>query len=111
MTILEAMAASKPVVATKVGAVPSVIKDGENGLLVDPGHVDGLRDAISRLLSDPDLCDSMGAAGHQWVSQNYTSEAMTLKYRQMYDEVLGRPVLVPVPARTLDNSNAGVRRA
>lgn len=111
MTILEAMAASKPVVATKVGAVSGVIKNGENGLLVNPGQVDGLRDAIARLLSDPVLCRGMGTAGHQWVSQNYTSEAMALRYRQMYDEVLAGSVLVPVPARTLDNSNAGVRRA
>ena len=44
MTILEAMAASKPVIATRVGAIPSVIKDGETGLLVDAGDVNGLRE-------------------------------------------------------------------
>ncbi|HEV7523191.1 MAG TPA: glycosyltransferase family 4 protein [Candidatus Angelobacter sp.] len=111
MTILEAMAASKPAIATRVGAVPSVIKHGETGLLVDPRDVDGLRDALARLLSQPDLCRRMGAAGHDWVSRTYTSEAMALKYRQMYDEVLGRPYIATVGARTLDNSSADARRA
>lgn len=111
MTILEAMAASKPVVATRVGAVPKVIQDGETGLLVDPGDTDGLRNALASLLADSDLCHRIGAAGHDWVSRNYTSEAMALKYRQMYDDVLGTPAVATVPTPALDNRNAGARRA
>jgi glycosyltransferase involved in cell wall biosynthesis len=111
MTILEAMAASKPVIATRVGAVPKVIQDGETGLLVDPGDTDGLRDALARLLIDSDLCCRIGAAGHDWVGRNYTSEAMALKYRQMYDDVLGTPTIATVPAPALDNTNADARRA
>ena len=99
MTILEAMAASRPVVATRVGAIPKVIKDGETGLLVDPGDADGLRNALARLLRDSDLGRRLGSAGHDWVSRNYTSEAMALKYRQMYDEVLGTLAIATVPAR------------
>ena len=111
MTILETMAASKPVIATRVGAIPKVIKDGHTGLLVDPGDVEGLRNALARLLSDSDLCCRIAAAGHDWVSHNYTSEAMALKYRQMYDEVLGAPTIATVPARALDNRNVDARRA
>jgi glycosyltransferase involved in cell wall biosynthesis len=111
MTILEAMAASKPVIATRVGAIPSLIKHGDTGLLVDPRDADGLRDAIANLLSDSELCGRLGAAGHEWVSQNYTSEVMALKYRQMYEEVLGLPSIVTVPARALDNASVDVRRA
>jgi glycosyltransferase involved in cell wall biosynthesis len=117
MTILEAMAASKPVVATRVGAIPKVINHGENGLLVDPKDTDGLRDAIASLLSDPDRCQRMGEKAHEWVSRNYTSEAMALKYRQLYDEVLGRTELAIVPPQNLENlpsenhSNIDVRRA
>jgi glycosyltransferase involved in cell wall biosynthesis len=106
MTILEAMAASRPVVATRVGAVPSVIKDGENGLLVEPRDTDGLRNAIASLLADPDLCRRMGERGHDWVSANYTSDAMALKYRQMYNEVLGRPSLATMPARPVDDHSS-----
>lgn len=111
MTILEAMAASKPVIATRVGAIPSVIKDGETGLLLEPGDAHGLRSAVARLLSQPDLCRRIGAAAYNWVSRNYTSEAMALKYRQMYDEVLGTPAIPPVGTRVLDNRNADARRA
>jgi glycosyltransferase involved in cell wall biosynthesis len=111
MTILEAMAASKPVIATRVGAIPSLIKDGDTGLLVDARDADGLRDAIANLLSDSELCERLGAAGHEWVSQNYTSEVMALKYRQMYEEVLGLPSIVTVPARALDNASVDARRA
>jgi glycosyltransferase involved in cell wall biosynthesis len=111
MTILEAMAASRPVIATRVGAIPKVIKDGKTGLLVDPGDVDGLRNALARLLLDSDLCRCLGSAGHDWISGNYTSEAMALKYRQMYDEVLGNPAIVTVPAGALDNRKVDARRA
>ena len=111
MTILEAMAASKPVIATRVGAIPSVIKDGETGLLVEPGDTQGLRSAVARLLSQPDLCRRIGAAGHNWVSCNYTSEAMALKYRQMYDDILGTSAIARVPTPAPDNRNANARRA
>jgi len=111
MTILEAMAASKPVIATGVGAIPKVIQDGETGLLVDPGDTDGLRSALARLLADSDPRCRIGAAGHDWVSRNYTSEAMALKYRQMYDDVLGTPAIATVPAPALNNTNADARRA
>ncbi len=111
MTILEAMAASKPVIATRVGAIPKVIQDGETGLLVDPGDTDGLRSALARLLADSDLCCRLGAAGHDWVGRNYTSEAMALKYGQMYDDVLGTPAIATVPAPALNNTNADARRA
>jgi glycosyltransferase involved in cell wall biosynthesis len=111
MTILEAMAASRPVIATRVGAIPTVIKDGENGLLVDARDTDGLRNAIASLLSDPDRCRRLGDQAHGWVSANFTSEAMALKYRQMYEEVLGSQSQITVPALPMDNSSASARRA
>lgn len=111
MTILEAMAASRPVVATCVGAIPKVITDGVNGLLVNPGNSEALRDAIASLLSDPDRCRRMGEKAHEWVSRNYTSEAMALKYRQLYNEILGRPELAVVPAQHQDLSDVDARRA
>jgi glycosyltransferase involved in cell wall biosynthesis len=111
MTILEAMAASKPVVATTVGAIPKVIKDGENGLLINPRSSEALRDALASLLSDPDKCGHMGEKAHDWVSRNYTSEAMSLKYRQLYEEVLGSPELAARPAQREDLADVDARRA
>jgi glycosyltransferase involved in cell wall biosynthesis len=105
MTVLEAMAASKPVVATRVGAIPSVIQNGENGLLVDPGDTDCLRQAIASLLNDPGRCRRIGEQAHDWVSRNYTSEVMAQKYRQLYEEIIGSPVPVIIPSQPLDRPN------
>ncbi|HEX9255014.1 MAG TPA: glycosyltransferase family 4 protein [Candidatus Angelobacter sp.] len=111
MTVLEAMAASKPVIATRVGAIPSVIKNGENGLLVNAKDSEGLQNAISILLSDPERRRRMGDQAYAWVSQNYTSEAMALKYRQMYEDVLGEPAPEAISARHMDHSNVDARGA
>jgi glycosyltransferase involved in cell wall biosynthesis len=111
MTVLEAMAASKPVIATSVGAIPSVIRDGETGLLVAPKDSEGLRNAVASLLNDPGRRKRLGDQAHAWVSQNYTSEAMALKYREMYEEVLGKPAPSAISAQQMDHSNVNARGA
>jgi glycosyltransferase involved in cell wall biosynthesis len=111
MTVLEAMAASKPVIATRVGAIPDVIQDGENGLLVAPKDSEGLRNAIASLLADPERRRRLGDQAHTWVSGNYTSEAMALRYREMYEEVLGKPAPSAISARHVDHSNVNARGA
>jgi glycosyltransferase involved in cell wall biosynthesis len=111
MTVLEAMAASKPVIATRVGAIPSVIRDGENGLLVAPKDSEGLRNAVASLLNDPERRRRLGDQAHAWVSQNYTSEAMALKYREMYEEVLGKPAPSAISAQQVGHSNINARGA
>ncbi len=89
MTVLEAMAASRPVIASKVGAIPTVVRDGETGLLVDPKDVVGLRAALDRLLSDPALSSRLAIQGHAWVRRHFTSDAMAENYLRMYESVLG----------------------
>jgi glycosyltransferase involved in cell wall biosynthesis len=112
MTVLEAMAASRLVIATRVGAIPSVIEDGKTGLLVDPGDTAGLRDAIARLLSDADLCRRMAVQAHEWVTRHFTADAMARQYRPLYEEVLGRkPLADAAQMPTLGNSKAGARSA
>ena len=107
MTVLEAMAASKPVIATRVGAIPRLIEEGKNGLLVNPGDAAALRDAIARLLGDDDLCRRMAARGHESVAENYTAGAMARQYRAMYDEVLGTKPMV----ETTKSQRFGARSA
>jgi glycosyltransferase involved in cell wall biosynthesis len=112
MTVLEAMAASRPVIATRVGAIPKVIEDGKTGLLVNPRDTAGLRDAIARLLNDDDLCRRLAAQAHEWVARHFTADAMARQYQALYEEVLGRkPLAAGAQARALGDSNAGARSA
>jgi glycosyltransferase involved in cell wall biosynthesis len=90
MTLLEAMAASKPVVATRVGAVPTVITNGETGLLVEPADGAGLTKALSQLLADPELRRRLAQKARAHVEQDYTAAAMARKYLAMYRDVLTR---------------------
>ena len=63
VVLMEAMAASRPVIATRVGGVAELVEDGVSGLLVAPGDEEGLAAAILRLAADPALRGRMGAAG------------------------------------------------
>jgi len=63
LSIIEAMASGVAVVATPVGAVPDIVRDGETGLLVRVGDVDALTTALTTLVNDPELRTRMGAAG------------------------------------------------
>jgi glycosyltransferase involved in cell wall biosynthesis len=71
LAVPEAMAAALPVITTRVGAIPEMVTDGEHGLLVAPGDVEGLRAAIERLLDDAALRARMGAAGRARVEADY----------------------------------------
>jgi len=72
---LEAMAAGRAVVASRVGAVPDVILDGENGLLVEPGDVAGLASCLARLCDQPGLVESLGAKARRTVIAEHNVES------------------------------------
>lgn len=65
MTLVEAMACGRPVVASRVGGIPGVVRDGVDGLLVPPGDVVALAGGLRRLLADPVLRATLGTAGRQ----------------------------------------------
>ena len=72
---VEALSVGVPMVATAVGGVPEVVRDGENGLLVPPGRPDELADAIRRILDEPGLRDRLAAAAKPSV-EAISSEAI-----------------------------------
>ncbi len=88
MTILEAMAAGVPVVATRVGAAADVIEDGCTGLLVDAGDVAGLTQAVGSLLADDAARAQMGAAARETVAREFTVDVMARRYAEAYRRVL-----------------------
>lgn len=69
IVVLEAMAAGRPVIASRIGGLPDVVVDADTGLLVPPGDPVALQEALERLLADRDLCDQLGQAGLQRVEQ------------------------------------------
>jgi glycosyltransferase involved in cell wall biosynthesis len=87
---VEAMACGVPVVATSAGALSEIIEDGVTGITVPPGDSDALRDALRRLLSDPELCRRMGEAGRQRVVERFTWRQTALRTAEVYEEVCGR---------------------
>jgi len=86
MVLLEAMAARRPVIATSVGAVPKVI-NGENGVLVEPGDVSGLQNALGYLLADEKKRDCYAARGYETVRMDYSSDRMCSRYLELYRKV------------------------
>ena len=88
LTILEAMALSRPVVASNVGGIPEMIEDGRTGLLVPPHDSTALADAILRLLRDHPLADTLARAGHDMVHDRFCVELMVRSVEAIYDEAL-----------------------
>ena len=89
MTLLEAMAAGLPVVATRVGGNSEAVVDGWTGVLVDPGDPVALAREICGVLTNSDLRDRWGRAGRERARERFSVEAMRSAYENIYDELLG----------------------
>jgi glycosyltransferase involved in cell wall biosynthesis len=85
--LVEAMAAGKPVIGTRVGGIPDLVKDGYNGFLVEPGEVSGLAQAIHKLVGDEDLRKTMGERGMA-MAPAYSVEKMIEKIDKLYKSLL-----------------------
>jgi hypothetical protein len=88
LSVLEAMAAGKPVVATAIGGTDETIIHGETGLLVPPADPFALAGAIRTALADPSLSRRLGAAGRARVHQQFSAESMVRRITEIYDEIL-----------------------
>ena len=98
LSVLEAMALSRPVVASNVGGIPEMIEDGVTGLLVPPHDPEALSAAIVRLLRDHPFADTLGRAGHDLVHDRFCIELMVSAVESIYDEGAGSVRLTEVAA-------------
>ncbi|MBI4488810.1 MAG: glycosyltransferase [Deltaproteobacteria bacterium] len=87
-SLLEAMAAGKPVVATNVGGNPEVVVDERTGFLVPPKNPRALASAILRILADRELARRLGEAGRARVESEFTVEKMVARMEDLYDSLL-----------------------
>ena len=88
IALLEAMAASRPVVATNVGGNPEVMVSNKTGLLVPPGSPGALSEAIIKLLQDKPMREQMGKAGRKRVVQHFSLEAFVNKHIELYESLV-----------------------
>ena len=84
LVLMEAMGHGKAIVATTVGGIPEVIKDGENGLLVPPGDADGLGKAISKLMNSTNLQKALGQKARLVYENEFTVKRMLEETERIY---------------------------
>jgi glycosyltransferase involved in cell wall biosynthesis len=88
IVLLEAMAAGRPIVASRVATIPEVVVDGETGLLVPAGDAAALADALARVAEDPDLARRLGEAGRDRLRRHFSVEKMVGDTETLYRELL-----------------------
>jgi glycosyltransferase involved in cell wall biosynthesis len=84
VALMEGMACGLPVVASALAGIPELVRHGYNGLLVEPGDVEGLVDALKSLAHDPDLCARLGAAARQTIEAEFEINASAARLALLF---------------------------
>lgn len=84
MTVLEAMAAGVPVLATRVGGLPEVVREGHTGVLVEPNSVAAIEQGLMTLLTAPDLRVQMGLQARRLAEMRHSCESMAREHMELY---------------------------
>jgi glycosyltransferase involved in cell wall biosynthesis len=87
LSVMEYMAAGKPVVGTRVGGIPDLIDDGVHGLIIPPRDVAALADAIARLIEDPERAKAMGIRGQERQRAEFSVESLVRRIEELYEEL------------------------
>lgn len=87
VSILEAMASEKPVVAPRVGSVPETVHHGQTGLLAEPGDAAAMTEHVLQLLREPHVATTMGRAGREEVLARWSIDAMVEGYQNLIDQI------------------------
>ena len=89
--VIEAGAMARPVVASRIGGVSEVVDHGETGLLIEPGNIAELADAMARILSDPHLAGQLGEKGYEQARRRFDASRNAAAILQVYKQ-LSRPL-------------------
>ena len=90
MVLIEAMARRIPTIGTDVGGIPEVVENGKTGVIVPPGDIYSLAEAILKLISEPERANTMGILGRERVERMFTVEIMAKNYEKFYQGVLNK---------------------
>lgn len=88
LILIEAMACARPIVTVPVGGIPEVVFDGVNGLLVPPGDVVKIAEALSRSIDDPALAGRLGESGRRIVEERFSATSQTAQVEHFYDVIM-----------------------
>jgi glycosyltransferase involved in cell wall biosynthesis len=88
MSVLEAMASGVPVVASNVGGVPDLVKDGVNGVLCEPTTAESIQSAVSGILRHPDVAIKLATQAGQWAADSYHPSVIARRHLEVYEEVV-----------------------
>jgi glycosyltransferase involved in cell wall biosynthesis len=88
LSLIEAQAASKPVISTNVGGVKDVVLDKQTGFICEPGDVDGLTKAVVTLLGDARLRTSMGELGRHFAMERFSYQRLVVDMKTYYHDLL-----------------------
>jgi glycosyltransferase involved in cell wall biosynthesis len=102
--MLEGMAAGLVVIGTPMGGTKEIIRNGENGILVEPGNVDDLARAIQKLAGDPELQIALAESGQKTVTEEFAVERMMIEIESYLQEVIDS--ITPAPVRQLESLKA-----
>lgn len=91
ISLIEIMAAEKPLIATKTGSIPYIIEDGVNGLLVSPASSVELAAALKRLMDNPDERAQLGMNAYRYYRENLSPNAFCKKHMEIYETVVDAP--------------------
>ncbi len=89
--LIEAMAAEKPIVATRISGIPAIIEHGSNGLLSEMDDIEGLAENLDRLLADPEYAAQLGREGRRRMTRELTEEHFVEHFRAMMEALVGPP--------------------
>ena len=109
LSVMEAMAAGLPVVATAVGSVPNLLENGREGFIVQPGNSQDLSNAMSLLSGNRELRQSLGKAAARRARENFDVSAMVQAYEKMYENLVG-PSRRPEAESVVPQRSASLRQ-
>jgi len=90
VSLLEAAACGVPIIASRAGGMPEIVRHGENGFLIEPGDAKALGEYLDQLLNDPELVEQMGQAGHALVHQRFAIAGMVAGNHSLYVSLTGQ---------------------
>jgi glycosyltransferase involved in cell wall biosynthesis len=90
LIILEAFACGKPVIGSRMGGIPELVKDAERGIIFEPGNVEELSDRIKYLLDNPDIADEMGRTARKYLEKELNREKHYDKLMKIYNQAVSK---------------------